>query len=167
MRRTMPRRPDRGVPAAIAKQLKRSRSSVYRVMEGHRGARLRLIASKNRARMRPPLWNNQRLPRLRESRDIARKITCLTMEQPGLWLRGGQAVPSDFTVFHAHLAEACRDRKKTPDPLCAAAVDLHFAGVRALDVYRLAKLADELDVSVDWLLGRSDMMELPKAKSPP
>jgi AraC-like DNA-binding protein len=76
-------------------------------------------------------------------------------------------VPSDFAVFHAHLAEAYRDRKKIPDPLCAAAVDLHFAGVRALDVYRLAKLADELDVSVDWLLGRSDMMELPKAKSPP
>ena len=71
---------------------------------------------------------------------------------------------SDFTVFHEHLAEACRDRNKTPDPLCAAAVDLHFAGVRALDVYRLAKLADELDVSVDWLLGRSDMMELPKTK---
>jgi hypothetical protein len=71
-------------------------------------------------------------------------------------------VPSDFTVFHAHLTEAWRDRKKAPDPLCAAAVDLHFAGVRALDVYRLAKLADELDVSVDWLLGRSDMMEVPK-----
>ena len=71
---------------------------------------------------------------------------------------------SDFTVFHAHLAEACRHRKKTPDPLCAVAVDLHFAGVRALDVYRLAKIADELDVSVDWLLRRSDMMELPKAK---
>ena len=77
-------------------------------------------------------------------------------------IRGGQAVHSDFTVFHAHLAEACRHRKKTPDPLCAAAVDLHFAGVRALDVYRLAKIADELDVSVDWLLGRSDMMEIPQ-----
>ena len=73
-------------------------------------------------------------------------------------------MPSDFTVFHAHLAEACRDRKKAPDPLCAAAVDLHFAGVRALDVYRLAKLADELDVSVDWLLGRSDMMGCPSRR---
>ena len=69
---------------------------------------------------------------------------------------------SDFTVFREHLSEACRDRKKSPDPLCAAAVDLHFAGVRALDVYRLAKIADELDVSVDWLLGRSDKMELPR-----
>jgi len=69
---------------------------------------------------------------------------------------------SDFTVFREHLSEACRDRKKSRDPLCAAAVDLHFAGVRALDVYRLAKIADELDVSVDWLLGRSDKMELPR-----
>jgi len=74
-------------------------------------------------------------------------------------------VQSDFTVFREHLAEACRDRKKTPDPLCAAAMDLHFAGVRALDVYRLAKIADELNVSVDWLLGRSDVMELPRQRA--
>ncbi len=72
---------------------------------------------------------------------------------------------SDFSVFRGHLAEACRLRKKPHDPLCAAAVDLHFAGVRALDVYKLAQIADKLDVSVDWLLGRSDMMELPKAKA--
>jgi hypothetical protein len=71
-------------------------------------------------------------------------------------------VQSDFTVFSEHLAAACRKRRMAPDPLCAAAVDLHFAGLRALDVYRLAKIADELDVSVDWLLGRSDMMEVPK-----
>jgi hypothetical protein len=77
----------------------------------------------------------------------------------GSW---GGTMHSDFTVFREHLAEACRDRKKSPDPLCAAAVDLHFAGLRALDVYRLAKIADELDVSVDWLLGRSDKMELPQ-----
>jgi hypothetical protein len=77
----------------------------------------------------------------------------------GSW---GGTMHSDFTVFREHLAEACRDRKKSPDPLCAAAVDLHFAGLRALDVYRLAKIADELDVSVDWLLGRSDKMELPR-----
>ena len=63
---------------------------------------------------------------------------------------------SDFTVLREHLATACRERNMTHDPLCAAAVDLHFAGVRALDIYRLAKIADTLDVSVDWLLGRSD-----------
>ncbi len=72
---------------------------------------------------------------------------------------------SDFTVFHENLAAACRERKTTHDPLCAAAVNLHFAGVRALDVYRLARIADNLDVSVDWLLGRSDVMELPKANA--
>ena len=34
---------------------------------------------------------------------------------------------SDFRVFREHLADAYRNRKKSPDPLCAAAVDLHFA----------------------------------------
>ena len=33
---------------------------------------------------------------------------------------------SDFTVFHERLAEACRDHKKTPDPLCAAAMEEFF-----------------------------------------
>ena len=69
---------------------------------------------------------------------------------------------SDFTVLREHLAAACRERNTTYDPLCAAAVDLHFAGVRALDIYRLATIADDLDVSMDWLLGRSEEMELPK-----
>ncbi len=71
---------------------------------------------------------------------------------------------SDFSVLHDHLAEACRLRKMKHDNLCAAAVELHFAGLRALDVYRLAQIADRLNVSVDWLLGRSEMMELPKAE---
>ncbi|MGA9267646.1 MAG: hypothetical protein WCF79_07475 [Rhodomicrobium sp.] len=53
----------------------------------------------------------------------------------------------------------------THDPLCAAAVDLHFAGVKALDIYRLARIADNLDVSVDWLLGRSDSMEVTESKA--
>lgn len=69
---------------------------------------------------------------------------------------------SNFSVLHNHLAQACRVRKMTHDRLCAAAVDLHFAGLKALDVYRLAEIADRLEVSVDWLLGRSEVMELPK-----
>ena len=36
--------------------------------------------------------------------------------------------------------------------------------LKALDVYRLAEIADRLDVSVDWLLGRSEIMEVPKAR---
>ena len=42
------------------------------------------------------------------------------------WVLGGQAVQSDFTVFREHPAEACRDHKKTPDPLCAAAMEEFF-----------------------------------------
>ena len=72
---------------------------------------------------------------------------------------------SNLAVFPEHLARACRLRKVSHDPLCAAAVDLHLAGLRALDVYRLAQIADKLDVSVDWLLGRSDKMELREAKA--
>ncbi|MGO9544754.1 MAG: hypothetical protein ACLPPF_08165 [Rhodomicrobium sp.] len=72
---------------------------------------------------------------------------------------------SDFSAFRDHLAEACRLRNKTHDPHCASAIGLHFAGLKALDVYRLAQIADQLDVSVDWLLGRSDKMELPKEQA--
>ena len=72
---------------------------------------------------------------------------------------------SNFSAFPVHLAKARRLRKVNHDPVCAAALDLHMAGVRALDVYRLAQIADELDVSVDWLLGRSDVMEPQKAKA--
>jgi hypothetical protein len=39
--------------------------------------------------------------------------------------------------------------------------------VKALDIYRLARIADNLDVSVDWLLGRSDSMEVTESKAKP
>jgi hypothetical protein len=35
-------------------------------------------------------------------------------------------VQSDFTVFSEHPAEACRDHKETPDPLCAEAMEEFF-----------------------------------------
>lgn len=69
---------------------------------------------------------------------------------------------SNFSLFREHLTRAYRLRNISYDPVCSAAVDLHFAGLRALDVYKLAKIADEPDVSMDWLLGRSERMELPK-----
>ena len=72
---------------------------------------------------------------------------------------------TDFSVLRGYLAEARRRRKKDIGQRLAAAVDLHFAGVRALNIYHLAAIADELDVSVDWLLGRSDGMELSDAKA--
>ncbi len=82
-------------------------------------------------------------------------------------LHWGEPMQSDFSVFRKNLAQACRLRKTSEERLSACnAVDLHFAGVRALDVYRLACIADQLDVSVDWLLGRSQTMEVPGAEAP-
>ncbi len=40
-------------------------------------------------------------------------------------------------------------------------LDLQFAGLRAPELYRVREIADRLDVSVDWLVGRSEM-EVPK-----
>ena len=40
------------------------------------------------------------------------------------------------------------------------ALDFHSIGLRALDLYRVAQIADRLDVSIDWLLGRTNVMEL-------
>src|SRR5208337_248527 len=80
-------------------------------------------------------------------------------------------MPTDFSLFRERLAEACRVRGITQDAVCRSigmggrrTVDLDFAGLRALDIYRLTQIADRLDVSVDWLLGRTDAMELPAAK---
>ena len=42
------------------------------------------------------------------------------------------------------------------------ALDFQSIGLRALDLYRVCQISDRLDVSVDWLLGRSDVMEIPK-----
>jgi hypothetical protein len=39
---------------------------------------------------------------------------------------------------------------------------LGIFGVKALDTFERAQIAGTLDVSVDWLLGRTDQMELPK-----
>ena len=43
-------------------------------------------------------------------------------------------------------------------------LEFYSIGLRALDLYRVCQIADRLDVSVDWLLGRSDVMEVPKGK---
>jgi hypothetical protein len=45
----------------------------------------------------------------------------------------------------------------------AAPSDVQAVGVlRALDLYRVCQIADRLNVSLDWLLGRSDVMEISK-----
>ena len=77
-------------------------------------------------------------------------------------------MPTDFNVFRDRLAEACRVRGMTHDAVYRSigmggrrALDLQFSGLRALDLYRVCQIADRLDVSLDWLLGRSDAMEIP------
>jgi hypothetical protein len=77
---------------------------------------------------------------------------------------------TDFSLFRDRFAEACRIRGMKPDAVYRSiglgarrTLDLQSVGVlRTLDLYRVCQIADRLDVSLDWLLGRSDMMELPK-----
>ena len=80
---------------------------------------------------------------------------------------------TDFRLFRERFAEACRVRDMKPDAVYRSiglgarrALDVQSVGVlRALDLYRVCQIADRLDVSLDWLLGRSDVMELPKDKA--
>ena len=78
---------------------------------------------------------------------------------------------TNLQLFRERLAEACRVRGTKPDVVCRniglgsrRRIDLAVSGVKALDIYRLVQIADQLHVSVDWLLGRSDVMELPKSE---
>jgi hypothetical protein len=71
-------------------------------------------------------------------------------------------MPTDFRVFRERLAHACRVRNLAHDRLCCSiglggrrVIDLEFSGLKALDIERLSQIADRLNVSVDWLLGRS------------
>ncbi len=77
---------------------------------------------------------------------------------------------TNFSLFRDRFAEACRVRDMKPDAVYRSVgigarrtLDLQSVGVlRALDLYRVCQIADRLNVSLDWLLGRSDVMELPK-----
>ena len=75
-------------------------------------------------------------------------------------------MPTDFHVFRERPAHACLVRNLAHDRLCRSiglggrrVIDLEFSGLKALDIERLSQIADRLNVSVDWLLGRSDRME--------
>ncbi len=37
-----------------------------------------------------------------------------------------------------------------------------FIGIEAIDIHRLAQIADVLEVSLDWLMGRSNVMSVPE-----
>jgi hypothetical protein len=78
---------------------------------------------------------------------------------------------TNSNLFRDRFAEACRVRGTTCDKVCRdiglgsrRRIDLSVSGVKALDIYRLVQIADYLHVSIDWLLGRSDVMELPKGE---
>jgi transcriptional regulator with XRE-family HTH domain len=87
------------------------------------------------------------------------------------------AMETNYSVFPERLAEACRARNMTRDKLCASigmgsrrATDFLIGGLKAVDLYRLCQMADRLDVSIDWLLGRSNVMsvmEMPEESEPP
>ena len=79
----------------------------------------------------------------------------------------------DFRVFRERLVEVCNLRGTTPDRVARSigmgarrTIDIEYSGLRALDIYRLAQIADKLDVSVDWLLGRTTVMEVAEEKKP-
>jgi hypothetical protein len=88
-------------------------------------------------------------------------------EPPAFHLCG---MSTDFSLFRDRFAEACRVRGMKPEAVYRSvgiggrrALDLQSVGVlRALDLYRVCQIADRLDVSLDWLLGRSNGMNLPK-----
>ncbi len=74
---------------------------------------------------------------------------------------------ADFGVFRERVAEACRARNMTHDKVCAGvgiggrrAISLSVSGPGALDLYRVCQIADALDVSLDWLMGRSNVMDV-------
>ncbi len=83
---------------------------------------------------------------------------------------------SDFTVFRDRIAEACHLRNMPQAKLYARvglggrrAVDFELSGVSAIDINRLALIAEQLDVSLDWLLGRTNVMsvlEMPEPEPP-
>jgi hypothetical protein len=83
-----------------------------------------------------------------------------------------EGMRTDFSVF----AEACRVRDITYPALCKSiglspkkAIDLQYSPLKALDLYRVGQIADKLDVSIDWLLGRSNVMrvmEMPEVPEP-
>jgi hypothetical protein len=81
---------------------------------------------------------------------------------------------SDYSVFRGRLAEACRarDLKTVELSLSTGLAPRRLAAPRltgpgALDLYRVCQIADVLDVSIDWLLGRSNVMDVMELPEPP
>src|SRR5215813_5548795 len=79
---------------------------------------------------------------------------------------------TNFALFRERLAEACQARDRTETQICQQiglggrrAITLALTGSSAIDLWRVCQIADQLDVSLDWLTGRSnvmDVMEMPE-----
>ena len=81
---------------------------------------------------------------------------------------------SDFSVFRERLIEACKMLETTPDRVAKIigmgsrrVVNIEYVGLKGLDIHRLAQIADRLDVSIDWLLGRTNNPEINDREPPP
>jgi hypothetical protein len=74
---------------------------------------------------------------------------------------------TDFSKFRERLAVASQARQM-PEPQLAASIGLtprrpvalSLTGPGGLDLDRVCQIADILDVSLDWLTGRSNIMDL-------
>jgi hypothetical protein len=74
---------------------------------------------------------------------------------------------ADLSMFRERLAEACRVRDKSELSICRQiglgsrrSVNLALTGSGAIDLWQLCRIADRLEVSLDWLTGRSNVMDL-------
>jgi hypothetical protein len=72
-----------------------------------------------------------------------------------------------LSLFSKRLAEACRARNTTETKICNAiglsgrrAITLSLNRLSTINLYRVCQIADKLDVSTDWLLGRSNVMSV-------
>jgi hypothetical protein len=74
---------------------------------------------------------------------------------------------ADFSLFRERLAEACRARGRTERDVCQQiglgsrrAISVALTGPNSIDLWRLCQIAEVLEVSLDWLVGRSNVMSV-------
>jgi hypothetical protein len=74
---------------------------------------------------------------------------------------------SEPILFKERFREACKAKGTTVQMLLLSigiepnkVVAVEFAGLRVLDIHRLLQIADRLDVSLDWLMGRSGQSQI-------
>jgi hypothetical protein len=81
---------------------------------------------------------------------------------------------TDFSPFCQRLTEARRARDKSEAKICQQIgfsgrrdITLALTGPDGIDLWRLSQIADVLDVSLDWLTGRSKIMDVMETPEPP